>query len=147
MQPKEILLVFCDGGARGNPGPAAAACVIFDRAGKKRYLCGKYLGVTTNNQAEYAAVELALRVIKENYQDKRQINFHLDSKLVANQLGGLYKVKEPSLRNLLLKIRELESYRGEIYYQYVAREENKEADRLVNRVLDEKRDFSEILSS
>lgn len=146
MQTKDALLVFCDGGARGNPGPAAAACVITDRAGKKRYLCGKYLGVATNNQAEYAAVDLALGVIKENYQAKKKITLFLDSKLVANQLAGLYKVKNPSFRDLIFKIRQLESLQGEVYYQYVSREQNKEADMLVNKVLNEGRDFHKILT-
>jgi len=146
MQTKDALLVFCDGGARGNPGPAAAACVITDRAGKKRYLCGKYLGEATNNQAEYAAVRLALGVIKENYQDKKEITFFLDSKLVANQLAGLYKVKNPALRDLNFKIRQLESSQGGVYYQYVSREQNKEADMLVNKVLDKRSDFHETLA-
>jgi ribonuclease HI len=147
MKTRNNLVVFCDGGARGNPGPAAAACVVEDRAGKKRYLCGKYLGEATNNQAEYAAVDLALEVIKENYQDKQDVAFFLDSTLVANQLSGLYKVKNPSLRDLIFKIRQLESYLGEVYYQYVSREDNTEADGLVNRVLDKKKGFLEILSS
>lgn len=147
MKTRNNLVVFCDGGARGNPGPAAAACVVEDRAGKKRYLCGKYLGEATNNQAEYAAVDLALEVIKENYQDKQDAAFFLDSTLVANQLAGLYKVKNPSLRDLIFKIRQLESCLGEVYYQYVSREDNTEADGLVNRVLDKKKGFLEILSS
>ena len=146
MKTENTLLVFCDGGARGNPGPAAAACVIEDRAGKKRYLCGKYLGEATNNQAEYAAVCLALEAIKESYQDKKETIFFLDSSLVVNQLAGLYKVKNSSLRDLIFKIRQLESYLGEVYYQYVSREENREADSLVNKVLNEGRDFHKILS-
>jgi ribonuclease HI len=143
----ETLLAHCDGGARGNPGPAAAACVIDDRAEKKRFLCGKYLGKTTNNQAEYAAVKLALGVIKGNYQTKRDVKLFLDSTLVVNQLNGLYKVKDPTLRQIVFEIREIESHLGEIYYQHVKREENTEADDLVNRAINLRSDFQQTLKT
>src|SRR4030042_5804547 len=92
------LLVFCDGGSRGNPGPAAAACVIEDPISKKKFLAGRYLGTATNNQAEYAAVVLALKIIKEKFQKKQKINFFLDSNLVVNQLSGFFKVKDARIR-------------------------------------------------
>ena len=147
MEPKEELLVFCDGGARGNPGPGGAACVIWDQAGKKRFLCGKYFARITNNKAEYAAVKLALELIKKNYEGRKRITFFLDSKLVVNQLGGIYKVKDSQLRELIFEIRQLESSLGEIYYQHVSRDENKEADRLVNRTMDEGEDFEQVLGT
>jgi len=134
---KSEIFVFCDGGARGNPGPGAAACVIKDSAGKARFLCGKYLGKVTNNQAEYAAVELALATIRENYRAVKKARFFLDSRLVVNQLNGLYKVKDPSLREVLFEVRQLESCLEEVYYQHIAREENTEADTLVNRVINQ----------
>lgn len=143
MDPK-VLVVYCDGGSRGNPGPGAAAAIIKDVAGNKRFLCGKYLKNTTNNQAEYAAVELALKTINDNYPVKKDIQFFLDSKLVVNQLKGLYKVKDPNLRNIIFKIRQLEAPLGEIYYQHIGREENREADLLVNKVLDEGVDIQTI---
>lgn len=138
---QEELVVFCDGGARGNPGPGAAGWVVKDEAGNPRFLCGKYLGVTTNNQAEYAAVKLALETIKKNFKMVKTIKFFLDSKLVVNQLSGIYKVKNPYLREVIFQIRQLESYFGEVYYQHVSREENNEADTLVNKILDEEHDF------
>ncbi len=141
MKPKEALRVYCDGGARGNPGPGGAGCVIKDAAGKRRLLCGKYLGLATNNQAEYAAVELALTQIKKHFGSVPKIHFFLDSKLVANQLSGLYKVKNPNLREQVMRIRELESSFVEIYYQHISRSENAEADALVNKAIDEKSDF------
>jgi ribonuclease HI len=143
---QEELVVFCDGGARGNPGPGAAGCVIKDEAGNPRFLCGKYLGVVTNNQAEYAAVKLALETAKKHFRTVRAIKFFLDSKLVVNQLAGFYKVKNPLLREVIFQIRQLESCFGEVYYQHVSREENSEADTLVNRVLDEERDFQQELT-
>jgi len=143
MKNEEELLVFCDGGARGNPGPGAAGFVIEKAAGKERLLCGKYLGRVTNNRAEYAAVELALVKIKENFAPVKKIRFLLDSKLVVNQLNGLFKVKNPELRTLVFRVRELEASLGEVYYQHIKRSENWEADSLVNKVLDERADFPE----
>lgn len=138
------LLVHCDGGARGNPGPGGAGCVIEEIAGKKRLLCGKYLGKVTNNQAEYAAVELALVKIKENFSEVGKIRFYLDSTLVVNQLNGLYKVKNPELRNQVLRIRGLESGLGEVYYQHVSRDKNVQADLLVNKAIDARKSFQEL---
>ena len=143
MLSSEELVVHCDGGARGNPGPGGAGCVIEEAAGKKRLLCGKYLGKVTNNQAEYAAVELALNKIKDNFTKVRKIRFFLDSALVVNQLNGLFKAKNPDLINRLLKIRQLERPFGEIYYQHISRDHNAQADSLVNRAIDDQRSFQE----
>ncbi len=139
------LVVFCDGGARGNPGPGAAGCVIKDVAENTRLLCGKYLGRVTNNQAEYAGVKLALEKIKKHFGPVSKIQFFLDSKLVANQLGGLFKVKNATLRNELLAIHELENSFAEVYYQHISRSENTEADTLVNKAVDEKSDFEKLI--
>ncbi len=146
MKPESALLVYCDGGARGNPGPGAAGCVVKDSAGKRRLLCGKYLGRVTNNQAEYAAVKLALEKIKKHFGPVSKIQFFLDSKLVANQLGGLFKVKNAILRNELLTIHELENSFTEVYYQHISRSENVEADTLVNKAVDEKSDFEKVIT-
>ena len=138
---KETLVVYCDGGARGNPGPGAAGCLIEDSAGKVRYFCGKYLGETTNNQAEYQAVKLALEVIKENYKSAKDINVYLDSLLAAQQLNGIFKVKNPKLKELFMEVRALEIGLGKIYYFHINREGNFEADRLANKSMDEKSIF------
>lgn len=128
------LNVYCDGGSRGNPGPAACAFVI---AGDMQYKCGKYLGVATNNVAEYEAVISALSYLSD-LRDLSELNFFLDSNLVVNQLNGLFKVKNGTLRELLLKVRALEQELTGVLvtYQYVPREQNQEADRLVNETLD-----------
>jgi len=143
MLSSEELVVHCDGGARGNPGPGGAGCVIEEAAGKKRLLCGKYLGRVTNNQAEYAAVELAFNKIRDNFTKVRKIRFFLDSALVVNQLNGLFKAKNPGLLNQLLKIRGLERPFGEIYYQHISRDHNTQADSLVNRAIDDRKSFQE----
>ncbi len=143
MEPAEKLIVFCDGGARGNPGPAASGCVIKNSAGKTRFLCGKYLGETTNNQAEYQAVKLALEVIKSNFEGKLELDFFLDSELVVKQLSGLYKIKNHQLRRLVEEIRNLEKFFGRISYQHIRREKNSLADSLVNKAIDLKSEFLE----
>lgn len=127
--------IYCDGGARGNPGPAACAFVALND-GKIFYKSGKYLGLATNNVAEYSAVILALTWLqKQNFKD---INFKLDSQLVAKQLAGLYKIKNENLRQLFLDADKLRKNLGaQIIFSYVPRSKNLLADKLVNEILDE----------
>ncbi len=134
------LIVHTDGGARGNPGPAAIGVVIEEETSDKRHETkiefGKRIGETTNNVAEYTAVLEALRKIKKN--DISQIEFYLDSTLVVNQLNGLFKIKDARLRGLAMEIRILEQeVGGSISYTAVPREQNRRADYFVNRALDE----------
>lgn len=135
------LVVHCDGGARGNPGPSAAGCVIEDPAGNTRYLCGKYLGEATNNQAEYQAIKLAFEVIRDKFEKGKDAQFYLDSLLAVQQLNGLYKVKNARLQEIILEIRPLETILGSVYYNHVRREKNVVADAMVNKALDEKSFF------
>lgn len=126
-------IIHTDGGARGNPGPAAIGVVI-EHNGKTVTSFGKTIGETTNNVAEYTAVIEALKFLK-SYHGK--IDFFLDSTLVVNQLNGLFKVKGPHLRELLLRVRTLEAdVEGVITYTAVRRESNRRADLLVNDALD-----------
>lgn len=141
MKQKRGIIAYSDGGARGNPGPGGAGWVIESVAENKRFLCGKYLGHVTNNQAEYAAVELALTTILENFEGENKAQFYLDSKLAVNQLNGLFKVKNPILREIILRIHLLESRVGEVYYQHIKREKNWEADQQVNKAIDTKTEF------
>ncbi len=134
------LFVFTDGGSRGNPGPAASACVVKDSAGKVRFMCGKYLGKTTNNIAEYQGVILAYEEIgkypKVNFLEV-DLSFSLDSSLVVNQLNGKFKVKNENIRALVVQIREYEAKFGSINYKFIPREKNELADSVVNKTLDE----------
>lgn len=134
------LNIFCDGGARGNPGPAAIGFVIKDETGKTLRRGGKFIGQTTNNVAEYQAVIEALKWVSSNLKSQRsKINFFLDSRLVVNQLNGLFKIKNTKLRELVVKVRELEqAVGGNVAYRFIEREKNQEADRLVNETLDGK---------
>ena len=130
------VVIYTDGGARGNPGPAGAGAVILNNdivvAEVK-----KYLGpIQTNNWAEYEAVVIALEKAKE-LGLTGDIEFRLDSKLVVEQLIGNWKIKEPSLKSQVAKVKALLGHFGTVTFGYVPREENKEADRLVNEAIDE----------
>lgn len=128
------ISVFCDGGARGNPGPAAWGFVV-KKDGKVIHEAGGYIGIATNNIAEYTAVVVALTYLKEGLEGS-DLSFYLDSQLVASQLSGIYKVKNSSLRELIFEIKILENSFGKITYTHIPREQNKEADRQVNLALD-----------
>jgi len=130
-----MIEVFCDGGSRGNPGPAAYGFVVKENQ-KLIYQGRGYLGIATNNLAEYTAVVKALSWLAENFAGE-DLLLNLDSQLVVSQLSGLYKVKNPKLRELIFKIREFESNFGSVSYRHISRNQNKEADALVNQALDE----------
>ncbi len=139
------LNVFTDGGARGNPGPAAIGVFITDNSGTEIAGFGKKIGVSTNNAAEYKAVVEALAWIMENKEklsEDVKINFFLDSNLVCSQITGLFKIKKSHLRDLLFQIRQLESEINiPMNYSYIPREKNKEADKYVNLALDREAEF------
>ncbi len=144
-QPKfksNQLSVFCDGGARGNPGPAAVGFVIRDTQGHVLAEKGECLGRATNNVAEYQGVIKSLEWLI-NYQKNNSefsmldSKFFLDSQLIVNQLMGRYKIKQPHLQQLAIRVKELESQlKAKITYQYVSREQNQQADKLLNQALD-----------
>jgi len=129
------LVIFTDGGARGNPGPAGAGVAMFEETGKSVVATyKKYLGETTNNVAEYSAVILALEEAKK--LEAEELVFFLDSELVVKQLNGEYKVKNQELGKLFIKIHNLRQQFKKITFQHVRREQNKLADKLVNQAID-----------
>jgi len=137
-----ILNVFTDGGARGNPGPAATGWIIKNSNGGKVAFGQKYLGKATNNVAEYQAVLGAYEWLANN-QTKlvgvSKINFYLDSRLVVSQLRGQFKIKAKHLMPLIVEIKRKEKVIGvPVFYYLVPRDRNKEADKLVNEVLDKR---------
>jgi len=131
------ITIYTDGGARNNPGPAAAGVVIIDGENVVAEL-KQYLGPQTNNWAEYEAVAIALIEAKRLGYSGHAVEVRLDSKLVAEQLSGNWKIKEPTLKVQWSKVRTMMTadFPG-IIFTYVPREQNKEADRLVNEALDE----------
>jgi ribonuclease HI len=131
------IIIYCDGGSRGNPGKSAAAFVIGEN-GKRIYSEAKYLGIATNNFAEYSAVLAALCWLKKNEGKlKGEIVFNLDSELVVRQINGEYKIKNKRLKGIYLEIKNIiESYPKKIIFKNISREKNKTADLLVNQKLD-----------
>ena len=124
------FIIYTDGGARGNPGPAGIGVFIKDVAEYK-----EYIGKATNNQAEYRAVILALEKAKE--LGGEELDFYLDSELVVKQIKREYKVKHPNLAPLFLKVWNLSMGFKKVSFTHVRREKNKQADRLVNEAIDE----------
>jgi len=131
--------INCDGGARGNPGPAATGYIVKDKDGKILASGGSFIGTATNNIAEYKAVLEAFGKTKDlGAAKKDEIEIYVDSQLVAQQLKGIFKVKNSNIRELIVKIREEESNFNKVAYFHILREENCQADKLVNQVLDQK---------
>ncbi len=130
------LTVFCDGGSRGNPGPAALG--VFIQQLNKEY--SQYLGITTNNEAEYQAIIFALKKIKQlmgkDEVKNIEIEIKADSELVVKQLMGQYKLKEGRLVPLFVEIWNSKQDFKKVFFYHIPREENKKADALVNRELD-----------
>src|SRR3989338_6100911 len=133
---KHKFLIHTDGGARGNPGPAAAGFVIQgDLIGKKDG--GEYLGEITNNEAEYRAVILALKKLKHLIGGEKarnsSVEIHVDSELIERQLNGEYKIKDESIKDFFLEIWNLKTDFGEVVFKHIPREKNAEADKIVNQ--------------
>ena len=126
--------LFTDGGARGNPGPAAFAYVLETEDGTVLAAHGEAIGVATNNVAEYRALVEGLRKAAELQLD--EIEVVSDSELLVNQMRGDYKVKNEALRELWLDANDLEKKLGKVTYTAVRREQNELADSLVNEALD-----------
>jgi ribonuclease HI/ADP-ribose pyrophosphatase YjhB (NUDIX family) len=134
---KTTLTINTDGGSRGNPGPSASAFVIHDEAGKLLESGGAYIGITTNNQAEYTAVELALKAAERYAGLGDTVLFNIDSLLVVNQLNGVYKVKNRELWPINQGIHELIKKFGSVRFKHIPREQNIAADGKVNEILDQ----------
>ncbi len=127
-------IIFTDGGARGNPGPAGIGAVIYDADKKLVAEISEYLGVATNNQAEYRALIAALQ--KAAALKAEELDCYLDSELVVKQLKREYKVKNKDLAPLFLTIHNLSLNFKKISYTHIPRERNQEADRLANEAMD-----------
>ena len=128
------LIIFTDGGSRGNPGPAGLGAIIYDENHKVLAEISEFLGVTTNNQAEYRAILAAIK--KAVSLGAKEVEFYLDSELAVKQLNREYKVKNKDLAPLFLAIYNLTLSFKKISFTHVPREGNKEADRLANEAMD-----------
>ncbi len=129
------VVLFADGGSRGNPGPSSSGYVLYDKEQNVLADEGVYLGITTNNQAEYTALKLALEHALR--LGAREVEVYMDSLLVVNQMKGIFKVKNRDLWPIHDAIEQLVPQFAHISFDHVPRELNKAADAAVNRALDE----------
>jgi ribonuclease H / adenosylcobalamin/alpha-ribazole phosphatase len=129
------LVLYADGAARGNPGPAGAGAVLFDERGTVVAELAKPLGRATNNVAEYSALILGLEEARR--RGATAIDVRMDSKLVVEQMRGLWRIKHPGLIPLALRAGELLASFPDRTIEHVPREENAHADLLSNRAIDE----------
>jgi ribonuclease HI len=134
---RERVVVFCDGGARGNPGPAAIGAIVLDPTTEpptRLATVSERIGVATNNVAEYRALVAGLEAARAF--PARRLSVRADSQLLVRQLAGQYRVRQPHLRPLYEEARELLSDYDEVDLAHVPRSLNADADALVNAALD-----------
>ena len=128
--------VYTDGGARGNPGPAAIGIII--KSHEKTETYKEKIGITTNNIAEYTAILKAIEILeKKSKTCEIKVEFFLDSELVVKQLKGIYKIKNNELKKIHDEIKKFTKIIKNAEFTNIPREQNKEADALVNEALDE----------
>ncbi len=138
-----LYTLYADGGARGNPGPAGAGSVVFDSSGKRVVEVSDYLGVATNNIAEYEAVIRGLKALADAFPDDHfkthEVLVRMDSKLCIEQMNGNYKVKHPNLVPRYLEAKNvIARHFTKVTFEHVPREKNKDADELANEAMDRK---------
>jgi formyltetrahydrofolate-dependent phosphoribosylglycinamide formyltransferase len=136
------IVIYTDGGSRGNPGPAAAAFILADENGKKLASQASFLGKTTNNFAEYIAIVNALQAAGQ--LGGKSVAIYSDSELAVKQINGQYKVKNDNIRGLFAKAVELLGGFENWTVQYIPRDKNSEADELVNRALNLEQDIKTV---
>jgi len=136
----DTFIIRTDGGARGNPGPAAIGAVIENKEGRALKEISEYIGETTNNEAEYRAVITAFKKLKamigKEKSKKAEVKVFADSELLVRQLNGEYKIENSNMQKFFLELWNLKIDFGKVTFQAVPREQNKSADRLVNEALD-----------
>jgi len=134
MPSHKHLITYTDGGSRGNPGPSAFGYVVKTPDGETIAGHGEYIGVTTNNQAEYKGILAAIRKARE--LGAETLEMRMDSELAVKQLTGEYKVKDAGLATLYLLIHNEKIAFKKVTFKHVRREYNTEADAQVNKALD-----------
>ncbi|MDD2647087.1 MAG: ribonuclease HI family protein [Patescibacteria group bacterium] len=132
---KKIIL-YTDGGARNNPGPAGIGGVLYGENKETILEYAKYIGEATNNQAEYESLVFALEKAKK--AGAEEVSCYLDSELVIKQVNQEYRVKDKDLAKLFIKVWNLSQSFKKISFHHIPREKNKIADRLVNQAIDKK---------
>jgi ribonuclease HI len=127
-------IVYADGASRGNPGPASVGAAVYDDSGREVHAVSQRIGRATNNEAEYraaiAGLEAALAL------GAREVELRMDSELAVRQLSGAYKVRNPGLRKLFGRVKDLQWRFASLQVKHVRREQNRRADQLANEALD-----------
>lgn len=131
------LIIYTDGAARGNPGPAGIGVVVYNENRKKLAEISEYIGKTTNNQAEYRAIVAGIEKAAEI--GALELRFYLDSELAVKQLNREYKVKNKELAPLFVKVYNAVLNFKKVTFTHIRREFNKEADKLANMAIDKAR--------
>lgn len=129
----DTLAIYSDGGSRNNPGPSAIGAVFYSDSAKISE-CGEFIGNATNNEAEYQALIMALK--KAKTLKAKKVNCLLDSELVVKHLNHQYRIKDEKIALLFIKIWNLTLDFEKVTFTHIPREKNKEADALVNKILD-----------
>jgi ribonuclease HI len=127
------MILYTDGGSRGNPGPSGIGVVILDSKRKKIREVSKYIGETTNNVAEYLALVCGLEEAATLSAD--EVVIYMDSELLAKQLSGEYRVKDENIKVLFEKALGILKHFDSFEIKHISREKNKEADRLANKAI------------
>ncbi len=137
------IIIYSDGGSRGNPGHSALGVVIEESERgkvKSEWKYGEYLGIGTNNEAEYQGVIFGLKKAKQligkDNTKKTEIEVRADSELIVKQLNGEYKIKEKRMQEFFIEIWNLKTEFKKVYFVHIPREQNSEADAMVNKELD-----------
>jgi len=131
------FFLFTDGASRGNPGPAAAGVILKDEKGQVILEGSQFLGRMTNNEAEYRALLFGLNKAQVQVRGGELVIL-MDSELVISQLRGVYKIKAPHLRELLMEVKVKERAFPKVFYKLIPREKNSQADALANEALDKR---------
>jgi len=143
------IIIYTDGGSRGNPGPAAIGVVFCNEKGQLIKEYSEYLGEATNNEAEYQAVIFALKKFKALFGKKlaknTEIELRSDSELLIKQLEGEYKILDSKIQLLFLEVWNLKLDFKKAKFKHISRGKNKEADRLVNENLDSQKRSQKLL--
>lgn len=136
------IIIYADGGSRGNPGPAAIGVILTNEKGKVIKEYAQKIGRATNNEAEYEAIIYALQKAKLLFGKQKvknmEIEVRTDSEFVTKQLNAQYKILDRKIEQLFLKTWNLRIDFGKVVFKHIPRSENREADKLLNRVLDYK---------
>ena len=136
-------IIYCDGGSRGNPGPGAIGVILTDEKGKVIKEYAEKIGRATNNEAEYESLIFALQKAKLLFGGKKakemELEIRMDSEFVIRQLNGKYKILDRRIEQLFLKTWNLKVDFGEVKFTHISRNENMEADKLVNQALGSKK--------